>query len=217
MNGTYIKRMNKIRNHAFKTGTDKYERWFQENIHAYESELNALRTLNIRGKSIEIGVGTGKFAYPLGIKLGIEPTEEMYQMALELGIDVICAEAEELPLVSAYFDWVLVVTTICFVNDPLKALYEIYRILRSGGHVAIAFVDKDTALGKKYLIKKDKSDFYIDAEFYGAKEIEEMMIKAGFIDIKAVQTLKDADLSHTEQPENGYGQGGFAVLYGVKA
>lgn len=33
------------------------------------------------GKGVEIGVGTGRFSAPLGIKLGVDPSWEMSKLA----------------------------------------------------------------------------------------------------------------------------------------
>lgn len=53
----------------------KYEAWFSKNKYAYLSELKALRKLvPRRGLSAEIGTGSGRFALPLGVDIGIEPS-----------------------------------------------------------------------------------------------------------------------------------------------
>ena len=47
---------------------DKYENWFTRNRFAYESELQAIKLILPQGENgMEIGVGTGRFAGPLGI------------------------------------------------------------------------------------------------------------------------------------------------------
>ncbi len=59
----------------------KYDAWYKENKFAYLSELEAIRkVLPKKGKGLEIGVGTGRFAAPLGIKFGIDPSEDMIQL-----------------------------------------------------------------------------------------------------------------------------------------
>jgi len=39
------------------------------------------------------------------------------------------------------------VTVICFLNDVGKALSEAYRVLKSGGCIVIAFIDKNSPIG----------------------------------------------------------------------
>ncbi|PLX69485.1 MAG: SAM-dependent methyltransferase [Denitrovibrio sp.] len=205
-----------LKNKAFRTNTEKYDAWFDKYCIAYDSELKAMKALGISGKTVEIGIGTGKFAKPLGINLGIEPTKEMYIKAIELGIDVIEGTAESLPLRSYVFDWVVMVTTICFVTDPAQSLKEISRILKKGGRCAIGLVDKDTELGRMYIAKKDKSEFYQEATFYSATEIINLLKNEGFQEIISWQTLTDTTLTTHEEPIEGYGQGGFVVISGKK-
>lgn len=205
-----------LKNKAFINNTEKYDDWFDRNSSAYLSEVKAFQKLNISGRTIEIGVGTGKFAEPLGIKTGVEPTRSMYERAGTLGIDIIEGVAEALPLRTGFFDWTVMVTTICFVNDPQKSMDEMLRILKSGGGCAIGLVDKDTELGGRYLEKKDKSDFYKEAVFYSSDDIIGYMKNSGFKGIGAWQTLTGTDISKVQEPEAGCGKGGFAVIYGFK-
>jgi len=60
----------------FNKNVNKYEQWFIDHPLAYISELHAVQSLlPARGQGIEIGVGTGRFSAPLGIRQGIEPSE----------------------------------------------------------------------------------------------------------------------------------------------
>lgn len=65
----------------FERHVAEYDEWFERYPFVYESELAALRQQmlslpeNLLG--LEVGVGTGRYAAPLGIKEGIEPSEEM--------------------------------------------------------------------------------------------------------------------------------------------
>lgn len=204
-----------IKNSAFINNTDRYDDWFEKNHVAYLSELKAFEKLGISGKSIEIGVGTGKFAKPLEIDIGIEPTSQMYKRTE--GIDIIEGVAENLPLLNESFDWVIMVTTICFVNDHKKAMSEMHRILKQGGKCAIGLVDKDTELGAVYLAKKDKSEFYKEATFFSSEDVIDCMTGAGFRNIGAYQTLTSMNITAPEEPYEGYGKGGFAVIYGEKS
>ncbi len=50
---------------------EHYDRWFEEHRDAYLSELEAVKHLILRGEGIDMG--SGRFAEPPGIKLGVEP------------------------------------------------------------------------------------------------------------------------------------------------
>jgi len=109
----------------------KYEEWFEKNEFAYKSELQAVRyLLPKKGTGVEIGVGTGRFAEPLGIRVGVEPSKAMRKVAEKRGIEVIDGVAEALPFEDCLFDFALMVTTICFVDDIEASFKEAFRVIR---------------------------------------------------------------------------------------
>ncbi|MCK4503713.1 MAG: class I SAM-dependent methyltransferase, partial [Desulfuromonadales bacterium] len=128
---------------AFEEHSDAYDDWFDKNRAAYEAELKAVRQLLPAGavRGMEIGVGSGKFAVPLGIKIGVEPSSQMAVKAEKLGIEVHPGVAEELPFAADQFDFVLMVTTICFVDDVVQSFREALRVLQPGGAIIVAYVD----------------------------------------------------------------------------
>ena len=159
-----------------------YDEWFDKHPQIYHTELEAIqRILPPFKKGLEIGVGTGRFAKPLGIEVGVEPSEAMAQIAKSRGIQVVPGVAKKLPFADESFDLVLMVTTICFVDDADRALQEIHRILTPKGDLILAFVDKESDLGRFYLANRDKSRFYKEATFYSKKEIFKLLKKHGFI------------------------------------
>ncbi|BCD61309.1 methyltransferase [Nitratiruptor sp. YY08-26] len=181
----------------FEKNFEYYDRWFDEHDKIYQTELKAIKKiLPPFKKAIEIGVGTGRFAAPLGITLGVEPSHNMAHIAKQRGIEVIEAQAEDLPFADKSFDLVLMVTTICFVDDIDKTLQEAKRILTDDGYLLIAFVDRDSELGKMYEKNKDKSRFYKEATFFSKKEIFKLLKKHGFIVKKCTETLFGSDLEH---------------------
>jgi len=108
---------------VFERYAKEYDNWFERNRFAYRSEIEALRILvPSEGEGLEVGVGTGRFAVPLGIKIGVEPAKAMAEIARRRGIRVIEGKAEKLPFANSSFDFVLFVATLCFVQDPVKAL-----------------------------------------------------------------------------------------------
>ncbi|MBW2558080.1 MAG: class I SAM-dependent methyltransferase [Deltaproteobacteria bacterium] len=203
----------------FETHTDEYEKWFEKNRFVYEAELRAVKELlPIEGESIEIGVGSGRFAVPLGIRLGIDPSLKMAEIAVKRGIEVHEGVAEDLPFDNGRFDFALMVTTICFLNDVKTALREAYRILKPGGALLVGFVDRISPVGKKYERYKTENKFYREASFYSADEIVSLMIGAGFGNFAFTQTIfRDLkDIDHTEAVKKGYGEGSFVVIRGEK-
>jgi len=199
----------------FQKHTSRYEEWFDKNKFAYESELHAVKTLlPRRGRGIEIGVGTGRFAEPLGVCLGLEPSSAMSKVAQERGIQVVEGVAEAVPFGEGHFEFALMVTTLCFLDNAAAALAEIHRVLRPGGVLVIGFVDGDSQLGKKYQRHKQESVFYQRARFYSVGEVLGLLRRSGFRDSKFVQTLfhDTRAIKHVEPVRKGHGEGSFVVI-----
>lgn len=69
----------------FEKHSDEYDEWFIKNYDVYQAELEAIRQLIPfpQAKGLEVGVGSGNFAVPFGIKVGVEPSEQMALKAKE--------------------------------------------------------------------------------------------------------------------------------------
>lgn len=196
-----------------------YDSWFDENAYAYRSELEAVRELiPTHGRGVEIGVGTGRFSAPLGIEVGVEPAERMAAIARSRGIEVYPGVVEELPFANETFDFALLVTVICFVEDPAAMLEEVRRVLKPGGYLVIGFIDRDSTLGREYESKKDSSEFYGEARFYSALQVIQLLTDTGFEIATTRQTLyaNPKELNAPEPTREGYGEGAFVVIHAVK-
>jgi len=214
----YIDFLKKVE--VFEKYTFEYESWFEENKFVYLSEIEALKmAIPSSGKGLEVGVGSGRFAKPLGISFGVEPSDRMAQIARDRGIKVYKGIAEDLPFQDEEFDFVLLAVTICFVNDPEKSLSEAKRVLKNGSRLIVAIVDKESKLGKLYLKKQSHSVFYKKARFFSSKEVIELFNKIGVKFSGSIQVLFEddiKDLSYVQKPKPSYGEGAFVVLIGEK-
>lgn len=201
----------------FEEHTERYEGWFEDNEDAYQSELNALRRLvPAAGDGIEIGVGSARFAAPLGMQVGVDPSGEMLGYARTRGVEVVKGVAESLPFKDETFDTALIVTTICFVDDIPQTLAEADRVLDPDGALVIGYIDKDSPVGKRYQETKEQNPFYREAVFVSTEELVDALEAAGFTDFEFVQTIYHW-LDEIDGPEpiaEGYGDGSFV---GIKA
>lgn len=200
---------------SFETHQQRYEAWFEKHEAAYISELLALRPfVPWEGDGIEIGVGSGRFAAPLGVQVGLDPSPAMLVHAAARGIEVVEGVAENLPFAAGSFDHALVVTTICFVDSPARMLAEARRVLKPGGRLVIGFIDRESALGQDYLAHQDESVFYREATFYSADEVARLLLETGFSIDAWGQTLAHPlpETRELEPLREGRGQCAFVVV-----
>lgn len=204
---------------AFENNSAHYEEWFENNPSVYASEILAVKeTLPVKGQGIEIGIGSGRFAKPFNIRFGLDASIKMLKISFKKGLKVINGIAESLPIANKSFDYVLMVTTICFVDDIKKTFNEAYRIIKDNGSIIIGFVDKNSFIGKLYQLKKDKSLFYKEATFFSTSEITKYLKEAGFTKFDYSQTIfKNLnEIKNIEPVLEGYGIGSFVVIKAKK-
>ncbi len=97
-----------------------------------------------RGKTLEIGVGTGKSFtdYPQGVSVtGIDASENMLKYARKRATghahidELLIMDAEELVFDDNTFDTVVSSCVFCSVHNPVKAFKEIKRVCKSNGNI----------------------------------------------------------------------------------
>jgi len=194
---------------------EDYEKWFEKHQEIYEEELKTIKSLLSEGRGMEVGVGSGRFAAPLGIKFGIDPSKKMAEIARKRGIEVVETTAEKMDFDSE-FDFILMVTTICFVKDPLKTVQNCYKALKKGGYLLVAFVDLNSPLGRMYEKNKHKSKFYAPATFFTKEDIINLMKKTGFRNFECKENLYGDSLDSLKFEINDCNGGAFKVVRGRK-
>ncbi len=206
-----------MKTNLFDNLVSEYEAWFEENKTLFQSELLALQqVIPVNKKGLEIGIGSGIFAKPLGIQSGVDPSENMLEKARERGLDVRSGVAENLPYDAESFDYAVMITSICFVNNPEKAVSEAYHVLREKGELIIAIIDRETPFGKFLDERKGKSRFYKYARFFSANEVITLLEAQSFKISRVLQTLEDPASLKIDNPSDGHGKGSFVVIKGVK-
>lgn len=201
---------------VFEKHAREYDEWFDAHEPVYQAEISALRKfVPSGGLSLEVGIGTGRFAMPLGIRFGIDPSRHMLAIARERGLQVCQAVGERLPFREEQFDFMLLVAVMCFVDNVPTLLQELHRVLKRGGHLIIGFINRNSERGRLYESRKETSVFYRDAKFYSGDEVAAWVKKAGFDAIRWCQTLFGGPIGCSTRDlevREGSRDGGFVVL-----
>lgn len=195
-----------------------YDDWYEKNKFAYLSELAAVKKfLPKHGRGLEIGVGTARFAAPLGIEYGIDPSGKMLDISRKRGIKAYLGEGEKLPFKRESFDYAVIIITICFVKDPLKVLNEAFRVLKKDGKIILGIIDGNSFLGLFY--RKKKSVFYGQANFFSVGEASNLLRASGFDKLRYSQTIYDipSRIKRVHRPAKGFGRGAFVLISAIKA
>jgi len=85
---------------------------------------------------LDVGCGTGhfsrRFAQPCLSVTGIDPDPATLEYARTQGGDIhyLQGSALQLPFPDNAFDYTTAVTSLCFIDDPLQALQEMWRVTR---------------------------------------------------------------------------------------
>ncbi len=196
----------------------QYDQWFDRHPKTYQLELGAVRELlPANGRGVEVGAGTGRFMGPLGISSGIEPAAAMRSIASERGITLREGIAEDLPLESESVDYLLLVTTLCFVTSTEEALLEAHRVLKPDGSLIIGMIDRNSGLGVKYEQHSGESTFYRGASLLSVDETVELLQQSGFTGFQFRQTLLPERTPEEAAVTEGHGEGGFVAIRALKA
>lgn len=101
-------------------------------------------TRDLKGKVLEVGVGTGKNIpyYPEGIDItAIDFSEKMLERAKEKAkklnkkVNLIQMDAQDMKFSDNTFDTVFTTCVFCSVPDPIKGLKEIRRVCKPTGKI----------------------------------------------------------------------------------
>ena len=205
---------------TFITQAKDYDRWYEQQKGAavFTSEVKAFKKVLpfLPEPWLEIGVGSGRFAQALGIKVGLDPSVELLKMAKSRGIITVLGRAEKHIFPVESFGTAFLITTLCFLDNPRIALQEIHSILKPGGKIAMGFVPASSPWGIFYQQKKQSGHpFYKFANFYSYGELHTVLEQTGFALDSVVSTLfqKPVDPVIIETPVLGYDRNaGFLVL-----
>ena len=114
----------------------------QKNLAAYRARIIPAA----EGRVLEIGIGSGLnlpfYSRNVARVIGLEPSPRLLAMARRVerngsngSVEFIEGSAEAIPLQDASVDTVVTTWTLCSIPDALRALCDMRRVLRPGGHL----------------------------------------------------------------------------------
>lgn len=104
---------------------------------------DAAASLRPGGVVVDVGSGPGRLVARLSALrpdarvIGVEPSREMRQLALQNGAETVDGRAEALPLADASVDLAVSTLSAHHWDDPVAAFRNLSRVLRSGGEARI--------------------------------------------------------------------------------
>jgi SAM-dependent methyltransferase len=115
-----------------------YDRELADSAYGRSARRIVLKLLgNGPGKLIDVGCGGGSHAIEFAERgwcvTGVDVSEEQLRLARARGVDVVRADAAELPFVDDSFDAAVSMFTHTDVDDFAAIVREIARVLRPGG------------------------------------------------------------------------------------
>lgn len=196
---------------------DAYDSWYDTHAAVFQSELALIRKFIPIGKnSIEIGCGTGRFAVALGIETCLEPAPGMVAIARKRGLNVVQGVAENLPFTDSSFAICVLITSLCFIGDPVAAIGEVHRILKPAGTIILGILDPESPIGAGAYCKKYEEKYHV--KFLSVTQTINLMQNNSFQLTEIRQTLFHPveEIQKVEADQNGFGNGLFVVIAGKK-
>ncbi|MFN4319337.1 MAG: class I SAM-dependent methyltransferase [Aquificaceae bacterium] len=203
---------------VFDLYAERYDLWYDMPFGSsvFPLEVECLKRCGlVEEPSLEVGVGSGRFAKALGINVGVDTSFELLKKAKGRGLKVLMARAEELPFKDGAFKSVFMIVSLCFFEDPLRALRSARRVISEDGKLFLGLVLSESPWAKFYMEKaKGGHPIYSHARFYSFSEIKDMLREGGF-ELKKVFTtlfeepqdqkpIKNREIREGFHPEGGF-------------
>lgn len=164
---------------------------------------------NNNDKVLEIGFASGQFIshlFTLADNLvykGIDISRDMIELAkknlakanLESQIELRLASVSSIPFEDNTFNKICSANTIYFWDDPKADVRELYRVLKPGGKLVLAYRPKDTV--------KDLPFAQYGFTFYYDEEINNLLLGAGFIKV-LFETVEEPEVEFNNEKHKIY-------------
>ena len=222
---------------------DKYDEWFMKNDKLFTSELRLFEKVlgDIQGKKLlSVGCGSGLFeSYIDSSNIeGIEPSEDMAEIARKRGINVIkIGLIEDVDLPEEKYDIIYFNGSSSYMEDLSPVYGKCLRALKANGRLILLDVPKESAFGFMYLLGKSLNTYdheYLNGAmpelpyplalassgvWHTTEEKIYVLKELGISRFSYYQTLVKNPLYTNEEPEEvieGYKSGGYVAIIAEK-
>lgn len=221
----------------------KYDEWFMKNENLFISELRLFKKVlgDISGKKLlSVGCGSGLFESYIDCSNieGIEPSEDMGQIAVKRGVNVIkFGLIEDVDLPDNEYDIIYFNGSSSYMEDLVPVYEKSLKALKAGGKLILLDVPKESAFGFMYLLGKSLNTY--DHEYlkgampelpyplalaasgvwHTTEEKIGVLKDLGISRFSFYQTLVKNPLYTNEEPEEvteGYKSGGYVAIIAEK-
>lgn len=231
-----------------KTGFDQYaaqyDSWFLDNANVLLSEARLVaKSLEGAVDILSVGCGSGLFEkilrqdFGIDIRVGVEPSEGMAEIARKRGLDVTISTAENADYGNNIYDAILFNGCPSYITDLKKVVGKVYDALKPGGRIILIDVPKESSYGIMYNLAKALGtwdhrllegvfpprpypiEFVNIANWRTNAEKLILLADAGFEDIESFQTLTCHPLysnREAEHPVAGHDRGDYVAIIGYK-
>ena len=221
----------------------KYDEWFMKNENLFISELRLFQTVlgDITGKKLlSVGCGSGLFESYIDCSNveGIEPSEDMGQIAVKRGVNVIkFGLIEDVDLPENEYDIIYFNGSSSYMEDLVPVYEKSLKALKAGGKLILLDVPKESAFGFMYLLGKSLNTYdheYLEGAmpelpyplalassgvWHTTEEKINVLKDLGVSKFNFYQTLVKNPLYTNEEPEEvieGYKSGGYVAIIAEK-
>lgn len=221
----------------------KYDEWFMKNENLFISELRLFQKVlgDITGKRLlSVGCGSGLFESYIDCSNveGIEPSEDMGQIAVKRGVNVIkFGLIEDVDLPENEYDIIYFNGSSSYMEDLVPVYEKSLKALKAGGKLILLDVPKESAFGFMYLLGKSLNTYdheYLEGAmpelpyplalassgvWHTTEEKINVLKDLGVSKFNFYQTLVKNPLYTNEEPEEvieGYKSGGYVAIIAEK-
>ena len=176
-----------------------YDLWYDTPLGSYvwyveKAAITKMLPRKIDGVAIDVGAGTGMSLETLldqDVQLvGVDISWQMLKIAQEklkahLNTSLIIADAENLPFRNSIAELMLGITTLEFVPNPMKSLYEMRRVLQTRGWLVLGILPRTSLWTLERRLRNIvRPDVFTHAKFPSPWQLIRMLRQASFADVQ---------------------------------